>query len=78
MATRTWKVLCWNVRGLNSDKKWDAIRDTVLECSCDIIYLQETRKDSFDRMFINKICPPAFDAFDYIPALSASGGSIII
>lgn len=24
---REWKVLCWNVRGLNSDKKWDSMRD---------------------------------------------------
>lgn len=78
MATRTWKILCWNVRGINSDKKWEAIRDRVFECSCDVICLQETKKESFDKMFINKICPPMFDAFDFIPSVGALGGSIII
>jgi len=66
MAHKFWKILCWNVRGLNSDKKWDAVRDRVVECSCDIICLQDTKKDSFDRIFINKICPPPFDYFDFI------------
>jgi len=78
MATRTWKVLSWNVRGINSDKKWDAVRDRFVESSCDIICLQETKKDSFDKHFVNKICPSDFYAFDYISAIGASGGSIII
>ena len=33
------------MRRLNSDKKWDAIRDKIAESNCDIICLQET----FDR-----------------------------
>jgi exonuclease III len=78
MATRTWKVLSWNVRAINSDKKWDAVRDRFVESSCDIICLQETKKDSFDKQFVNKICPSVFYAFDYISAIGASGGSIII
>ena len=78
MTTRTWKVLCWNVWGINSDKKWDAVRGCVMESSCYIVCLQETKKHSFDHLFIKKICPSVFDAFDYIPALGASGGSIVI
>lgn len=30
MSTRTWSVLSWNVRGINSDKKWGAVKDRVL------------------------------------------------
>jgi len=78
MATRTCKVLSWNVRGINSDKKWDVVRDKIVESSCDLVCLQETKKESFDLLFIRKICPSAFDAFDYIPAHGASGGSVII
>lgn len=59
-------------------KKWKDVRDRVFECSCDVICLQETKKESFDKMFINKICPPMFDAFDFIPSVGALGGSIII
>jgi len=78
MATRNWNILCWNVRGINSDKKWDAVRDRIVESKCDIVCLQETKKQSFDLMFIKKICTPSFDAFEYIPSLGASGRSIVI
>lgn len=39
---------------------------------------RKPRKNLFDKMFINKICPPVFYAFDYIPAMGAYRGSIII
>lgn len=55
MATSKWNILCWNVRGINSDKKWDAVRDRVVESMCDIICLQETKKQSFDLLFLKKI-----------------------
>jgi len=42
---KSWKVMCWNVRGLNSDKKWNSIRDKIIESRCDIACLQETKKD---------------------------------
>lgn len=42
-----WKVLCWNVRGLNSDKKWDSIRDKIVKSQCDVICLQETKCEFF-------------------------------
>jgi hypothetical protein len=37
--TRKWKVLCWNVRGLNAKEKWEAIRDKISESGCDVICL---------------------------------------
>lgn len=78
MATRNWNILCWNVKGINSDKKWDAVRDRIVESKCDIVCLQETKKQSFDLMFMKKNRTPSFDAFEYIPSLGAFGGSIVI
>lgn len=78
MDARTWKVLSWNIRGINSGKKWDAIRDRVQDGSCDIICIKETKRQSFDLQFIKKFCPSVFDAFEYIPAVGASGSSIVI
>ena len=75
---RNWKVLCWNVRGINSDTKWDCIRDKISELGCDIVCLQETKKEFFDIQFIKKICPSAFDSFEYFPSIGASGGIITI
>jgi hypothetical protein len=34
--TRKWKVMCWNVRGLNAKEKWEAIRDKISESGCDV------------------------------------------
>jgi hypothetical protein len=40
------------VRGLNSEKKWNSIRDKIVESKCDIVFLQETKKEQFDSTFI--------------------------
>jgi len=73
---RTWKVLCWNVRGPNSDK--NSLRDKISESGCDIICLQETKKENFDLQFIRKFYPPTFDALEFLPSIGASGGLITI
>ena len=66
------------MRVLNSDKKWDSIRDKITESNCDIICLQETKKSDFDLCFIKKFCPPRFDKFEFLPSIGASGGVITI
>lgn len=77
-SSRDWKILCWNVRGINSDKKWDSIRDKIVESRCDIVCLQETKREIFDISFIRKFCPASFDAFEYLPSVGASSGIITI
>lgn len=44
---KQWKVLCWNVRGLDAEAKWDSIRDKIVESKCDVVCLQETKKGTF-------------------------------
>jgi len=34
---RNWKILSWNVRGINSRDKWNIIRDRIVESECDIL-----------------------------------------
>lgn len=75
---RAWKVLCWNVRGINAEWKWSSIRDKISESKADIICLQETKKESFDLAFIRKFCPPSFDSFEFLPSIGASGVVITI
>jgi exonuclease III len=58
--TRKWKVLSWNVRGINSRDKWNAIRDKVTDSMCDIICFQETKKEEIDVNFLRNVCPPKF------------------
>lgn len=75
---RTWNVLCWNVRGLNSEDKLTAIRSKISEANCDIICLQETKREIFDALYLRNFCPPQFDCFEFVPSVGASGGTIII
>jgi len=47
--------LCWNVRGVNLDKKWNAIRDRIVDSKCDIVCLQETKREHFDDLFLRNM-----------------------
>jgi hypothetical protein len=62
------------VRGLNAKEKWDSLRDKINECQCDIIGLQETKRDNFDSQYIKKFYPASFDTFEFLPSVGASGG----
>jgi exonuclease III len=71
---RNWKVLCWNIGGINSKIKWNAIRNRIQESSCDIICLQETKREDFDSAYIRNFCPVVFDSFNFVPLVGTSGG----
>ena len=77
-STRQWKIMNWNLRGINSEKKWLALSSKIDESGCDIICLQETKRESFDLDYIKKICPKKFNKFEYLPSVGASGGIIVI
>jgi len=42
-----------------------------------VICLQETKKETFDALFLKKICPSGFDSFEVLPSVGASGGILI-
>lgn len=75
---RNTKVLFWNIRGLNSQEKWDALRDKINESACQILCLQETKREHFDSFYINKFCPRWLDSFAFSPSVGASGGLLIV
>jgi exonuclease III len=65
---RMWKVIFWNIRGINSSSKWNSIRNKIQETTCDILCIQETKREFFDLAYIKKICPPSFDSFGFVPS----------
>jgi exonuclease III len=75
---RTWKILDWNVRGINSDTKWNSVRDKIVESGCEIVCLQETKREVLDLNYIKNFCPPDFDSLHYLPSHGASGGIAVI
>jgi exonuclease III len=68
---RIWKILNWNLRGINSEKKWVALASKIEESNCDIICLQETKREVFAMDYIRKFCPKRFDKFEYLPSIGA-------
>ena len=48
-----------------------------MQSSCDIVCLQETKKENFDSQFLQNICPSNFDALEFLPSNGASGGILI-
>jgi exonuclease III len=73
-----WSVLSHNVRGINSSVKWNGIRCMIRESRCDIICLQETKKECFDVAYLKNFCPNSFDSYAFIPSVGNSGGSITV
>lgn len=71
-------ILVWNVRGINSQMKWDALRDKILESKASIVCLQETNREFFDEAYIKKFCPRHLDKFEFFPSEGASGGLLIV
>ena len=43
---RSLNVLCRNVRGINNQDKWNAIRNKIDESSCIVLCLKETKRES--------------------------------
>jgi exonuclease III len=55
------------LRGFNSEKKWVALAIKIVESNCDIICLQETKRETFDLDYTRKFCPKKFNKFEYLP-----------
>jgi hypothetical protein len=54
---RKWKILCWNVRGINSQVKLTTIRNKILETNYDIICLQEIKKRFVIKVSLESFVP---------------------
>jgi hypothetical protein len=67
-----WSVLSHNVRGINSTAKWNAIRCSIRDAGCEVVCLQETKKEFFDLAYLKNFCPAPFDSFGFVPSMGNS------
>lgn len=72
------KILCWNVCGLNEKDKRIAIRKTILLENPNIVCLQETKLSQIDDNLIKQICGLRFKKYVIVDAVGTRGGYIII
>lgn len=71
-------ILMWNVRGLNSSSRRDAVRVIVDSSKIDVICLQETKMPVITRAMVLSMLGSDFDNnFCFAPSSGASGGILI-
>jgi exonuclease III len=75
---RKWLFLAWNVRGINSQAKWNAIRHKISDNNCSIVYLQETKRAFFYSNYLKNFYPRHLSNFEFSPSVGALGGLITI
>ena len=74
---RSWNILNWNIRGINSQDKWLALNQKIEESCSAVVCLQETKREEFDLTYLRNFCPSRINKFHYIPSVGASGGILI-
>ena len=76
--TRSWNILNWNIRGINAQDKWLAIRQKVEESAAGVVCIQETKRELFGSRYLKQFCPKRLNKFDYQPSVGASGGLLVV
>jgi exonuclease III len=74
----SWNILNWNIRGINSQERWDDIKQRVEECNCNIICLQETKREHFELSYLRNFCHKKFNKYAFTPSIGSSGSIITI
>jgi len=72
------RLLSWNVRGLNDSRKRDVIKSFLREWRYDLICLQETKLEAVSLFVIRSLWGNFSAGFDFLKAEGASGGIIVM
>lgn len=54
------------------------MKSKINESQCQIVCLQETKREHIDSEFLKKFCPQRLDNFEYLPSVGASGGILVV
>lgn len=72
-------LLSWNVKGLNSPIRRDAVRDMVTSTHATLVCLQETKLEQFDDGVVGSMLGQHFNGnYSYLPANGVRGGILIV
>jgi exonuclease III len=74
-----YKMVSWNVHGLNSTAKQEDVRQCLTSCKPDLICLQETKLACISSANVRSIMGSGFDDnFVFLPATGIRGGILIV
>jgi exonuclease III len=71
------KILFWNVRGLNSSIRQDAVRDLVGSSQVDVVCCQETKTQHFSSRDILSMLGAEFTEFVFLASVGFSGSILV-
>lgn len=66
-------ILNWNIRGMNSPRKRQALTEYISKYQVDIIAIQETKKETFSLRILRSLSHK-LDIWIYLPSIGKSGG----
>jgi hypothetical protein len=73
-----YKILTWNVRGLNNGARQEDVKQVIGICKPDLVCLQETKMEAITNTIVRSSLGHEYqDNFVYLPAVGSSGGVII-
>ena len=71
-------ILSYNSSGLGRGIKWSAIRRTISKHKVDIVCIQETKKECFNKEICQAIWGDSYASWDYVPSVQAAGGLLCL
>jgi hypothetical protein len=72
------KILTWNVRGLNEEKKRLKVRRLLSQWKVDIVCLQETKLELITQGLVQSIWRCPYVEWSYVASKGASGGILLM
>jgi exonuclease III len=72
------KIVSWNMRGLNEEKKWLRVRRLLSQWKVDIVCLQETKLEMVTHGIVQSLWRCPYVEWCYVASLGASGGILLM
>jgi DNA phosphorothioation-dependent restriction protein DptG len=73
-----YKILSWNVRGLNNSTKQEDVKQIINSVKPDIVCLQETKLAAINQSTIKNVLGHDYDnSFAFLPAVGTKGGILL-
>ena len=72
------KILSWNVRGLNDSRKRLIVKNCLREWKCDVICLQETKLSGMDRQMVGNLWSCPYVDWVALDAVQTAGGVVMM
>jgi len=72
------RMLSWNVRGINDLRKRDVLKRFLRDWKCDLICFQETKLEDILLSVIRSLWGQHFVGFVFLKAAGASGGILVM